>query len=53
MNKTKLDLLTESGGRGPLQGGFIQLAPLQAAARSQAEVCRDCLRVSASWRALS
>lgn len=53
MNKTKLDLLTEWGGRGPLQGGFIQLALLQTDAGSQAEVCRDCLKVSAGWRAMS
>lgn len=50
VNKTKLDPLTELGGRGLMQGGLIQLAPMGADARSQAKVCRDCLRMSAGWR---
>lgn len=50
MNKTKLDPLTELGGRGLVQGGLIQSAPMQADARSQANVRRDCLRMSAGWR---
>lgn len=33
-----------------MQGGLIQLAPMGADARSQAKVCRDCLRRSAGWR---